>query len=72
MGGGVGSRYDSELAALAREKYLWNFWKQPIPTKKFCGQAADVHVREFGADILSNRWTSCLRPPLNFLKRDGY
>ena len=44
MGGGDGSRYDSELAALAREKYLWNFWEQPIPTKTFCGQAADVHV----------------------------
>ncbi len=37
MGGGDGSRYDSELAALAREKYLWNFWEQPIPTKTFCG-----------------------------------
>ncbi len=31
MGGGDGSRYDSELAALAREKYLWNFYKSTGP-----------------------------------------
>jgi len=37
-------RYDFDLATLSRENYLWNFWEQPIPTKTFCGQAADVHV----------------------------
>jgi len=37
-------RYDFDFATLSREKYFWNFWGQPISTKTFCGQAADVHV----------------------------
>ena len=40
-----GPRYDFDLATLSRGKYFWDFWGQPIPTKTFCGQAADVHVK---------------------------
>ena len=39
-----GPRYDFNLVKLSREKYFWNFWGQRIPTKTFCGQAAEVHV----------------------------